>query len=283
MKELYGKVAVITGAASGIGLAIAHSCAKAGMKLVLADIEEAALQKAKADLAAQGAKVVAAVTDVSREDEVNRLAALTIEHFGEVHVLFNNAGVGAGSLLWSSTVLDWKWTLGVNLWGAIYAVNAFVPIMLKQNCECHIVNTASRAGLESGPFNGIYRVSKHALVGYSETLYHELGMVQSRIGVSVICPGNVRTQICDAARNRPEELQNPSVDVVWNEQGKVVDEMIRAGVQNGMSPAAVAEMTLEAIRDNRFYILPDQECKTAVRQRMEDILNERNPRFIVPS
>lgn len=280
MNAFQGKVAVVTGAASGIGRALAERCAKEGMKVVLADIEAPALHAAERELQAAGAAVVAAVTDVAKAEEMEALARKTLASFGAVHLLFNNAGVGAGSLLWQSTVADWQWVLGVNLWGAVHAARIFVPRMLQQGTECHIVNTASRAGLESGPFNGIYRVTKHGLVSFSETLYHELRVIQAPIGVSVLCPGFVRTRICEADRNRPAALANRENDSL--PQGDAVAQMMRQAVAAGMEPAAVAEMTWRAIREGRFYILPDPEAKPAVRQRLEDILAERNPTCQVP-
>jgi NAD(P)-dependent dehydrogenase (short-subunit alcohol dehydrogenase family) len=284
MKNFTGKVAVITGAASGIGRAIADRCAKEGMKIVLADIEKKALAKAEQELKATGAATLAVATDVSIKSDMETLAQKTLERFGAVHLLFNNAGVGAGSLLWNSSLADWQWVMNVNLWGAIYATHIFVPIMLNQQTECHIVNTASRAGLESGPGIGIYRVSKHALVSLSETLYHELKMVNAQIGVSVLCPGYVRTQICDAERNRPEELRNPASEAENPASpGNIIAQFIRDAVQNGMDPKEVADKTFAAIQKEQFYILPDPTYKPAVQQRMEDILSERNPTFLVPA
>lgn len=282
IKEFKNKVAVITGAASGIGRAIAGRSAAEGMKVVLADIEEETLAKAEKELRETGAETLAVVTDVSEEGDLQALAQKTLDAFGGVHVLFNNAGVGAGSLLWDSTVADWQWVMNVNLWGAIHATRIFVPLMLKQQTDCHIVYTASRAGLETGPFNGIYRVTKHALVGFSETLYHELRVINSQIGVSVLCPGFVRTKICDAHRNRPVELRNPAGTEELPPQANVLDQMMREAVRNGISPEEVADRTFEAIGKGQFYVLPDPEYKPAVRLRMEDILNERNPTLIIP-
>ncbi|RAT98461.1 SDR family NAD(P)-dependent oxidoreductase [Brevibacillus sp. Leaf182] len=283
MKQFENKVAVITGAASGIGRALATRCVEEQMKVVLADVEVAALQRVEQELQAAGATVLAVVTDVSKEKDIQMLAQKTLDSFGAVHLLFNNAGVGGGSTIWQSTLADWQWVMNVNLWGAIHATQIFVPMMLKQGTECHIVNTASLAGLESGPGNSIYRVSKHALVSLSETLYHELKMIQSKIGVSVLCPGFVQTQICDAHRNRPAEYSKPGDIVEPSPMTTAIDQFIRSGVEQGISPKEVADHTFLAIKSNRFYILPDPSYKEAVRQRMEDILNQHNPTFVIPS
>ncbi|SES99140.1 NADP-dependent 3-hydroxy acid dehydrogenase YdfG [Natronincola peptidivorans] len=282
MENFHNKVAVITGAASGIGKSIAERCAKEGMRIVLADIEEETLYRTERDLKAIGAETLAVVTDVGKEKDVNLLAEKTLQAFGEVHLLFNNAGVGGGTMLWESTLADWQWVMNVNLWGVIYATRSFVPIMLKQNNECHIVNTASRAGLETGPFNGIYRVTKHAVVSFSETLYHELKTVNTKIGVSVLCPGFVNTQICDAHRNRPENLANPLETQKATPEGKMVDLMIREAVADGISPEEVAEITFRAIEKNQFYILTDTEAKGGVKHRMAAIINGENPAAIIP-
>lgn len=282
MEDFKNKVAVITGAASGIGKSIAYRCAKEGMKIVLADIEKEELESVEKQLKLIGANTLAVVTDVGKEEDIRLLAGKTLDSFGEVHLLFNNAGVGAGTFLWESTLADWQWVMGVNLWGIIYATSIFVPIMLKQEKDCYIVNTASEAGLGTGPINGIYRITKHAVVSFSETLYHELQLISSKIGVSVLCPGFVNTRICDAQRNRPVELINPVEINNSSSQGNMVDQMIREAVAKGMSPEEAADITFRAIKKKQFYILTDSEGKKAVRQRMEDILNEHNPTVIIP-
>lgn len=281
MKNLNGKVAVVTGAASGIGLSLARACAAEGMKVVLADVEREALERAARETATGGAETLAVETDVSSEAEVRRLAERTLERFGAAHLLFCNAGVGAGSLLWASSAKDWEWTLGVNLWGTIHAVNAFVPTMLSQGEEGRVVITSSDAGLVGGPFNGIYRVSKHALTAYAETLHHELSIVGAKVGVSVLCPGFTRTRICDAGRNRPERLRNKPGEVA-DIPTKGFDDFIRAGVERGLSPDEVAAETLRAVREGRFYVITDKGTHAGVRRRMEDILSEGTPVFEIP-
>jgi NAD(P)-dependent dehydrogenase (short-subunit alcohol dehydrogenase family) len=278
MREFTGKVAVVTGAASGIGRGLAEACAREGMKVVLADVDEAALSRAERELKDSGAEAVAVRTDVSKAEDVEALAQRTLDAFGAAHLLFNNAGVGAGTTVWESTLEDWQWVLGVNLWGVIHGVRTFVPLMLKQGDECHIVNTASMAGLVSGPALGVYKVTKHGVVSLSETLCSELAIIKAKIGVSVLCPGGVNTRILDSERNRPAEMQSATVTV-----GPVhpavaqADAMLRQLVEEGMQPLQVAELVFEAIRDGRFYILTHEDWKQHVRKRLNDILLGRNP------
>ena len=211
MKEFKGKVAVITGGASGIGRAIADRCVQEGINVVLADIEEASLATAEEELKAAGANVLAVRTDVSKRAEVERLARQSFDAFGQVHLLFNNAGVAAGGAPWEATWNDWEWVMGVNLWGVLYGVKVFTPLMLAQNTECHIVNTSSAAGLIVGSGSAPYAVTKHAVVALSESMYLALEQRKSLVKVSVLCPGVVRTNIFNVERNRPPELRNEAV------------------------------------------------------------------------
>ncbi len=277
MKEFQGKVAVVTGAASGIGRALAERCAKEEMKVVLADIEEQALMQASRDLAAQGAQVLAVPTDVSQAGEVETLARKAFETYSAVHLLFNNAGVGAGKSAWESSLADWEWVLGVNLWGVIHGIHFFVPRMLEQRSEGHIVNTASMAGLTYGPGQSIYKVSKHGVVSLSETLYYELALRGASLKVSVLCPGLVSTNILDAQRNRPARLQDASVEEPLSPQAEAVVQRFQQAVREAMPPGQVADIVFEAIREERFYILTHPTWKAAIQSRMEDILQERNP------
>ena len=277
MKEFQGKVAVVTGAASGIGRALAERCAKEEMKVVLADIEEQALMQASRDLAAQGAQVLAVPTDVSQAGEVETLARKAFETYSAVHLLFNNAGVGAGKSAWESSLADWEWVLGVNLWGVIHGIHFFVPRMLEQRSEGHIVNTASMAGLTYGPGQSIYKVSKHGVVSLSETLYYELALRGASLKVSVLCPGLVSTNILDAQRNRPARLQDASVEEPLSPQAEAVVQRFQQAVREAMPPGQVADIVFEAIREERFYILTHPTWKGAIQIRMEDILQERNP------
>ena len=276
MQELKDRVAVITGGASGIGLAMAKRFAREGMKLVLADIEEDALRRVEQEFRKAGVPVLAIRTDVSRSHDVERLAEKTLATFGAVHVVCNNAGVAPGGVVWESTVADWEWVLGVNVWGVIHGVRVFVPIMLRQDTPCHVVNTASVAGLLSVPGMGIYCVSKHAVVTLSECLHHDLAERGSKIGVSLLCPAFVPTGILDSERNRPALLRNQSRVRTPEDQAR--EEQMRHAVQSGrVSAEMVAEMVLDGIRQERFYIFTHPRIKAAIQTRMEDVLNERNP------
>ncbi|OGO23304.1 MAG: 3-oxoacyl-ACP reductase [Chloroflexi bacterium RBG_16_50_9] len=283
MKEFKGKVAVITGAASGIGFGLAERCAKEGMKVVLADVNEDTLQKAETDIKKTGATTLVVKTDVSRAEDVKTLAEKTLDTFGAVHLLFNNAGVGTfATSVWESTLADWQWVLGVNLWGVIYGVHFFIPIMLKQGVECHIVNTASTSGLVTNPYSSPYAVSKHGVVILSETLYHELAQKTRNIGVSVLIPGYVKTKVMDAERNRPSELKNKPGEGIDLTDPSVQGMMqsYKQGFETGMLPEKVADIVFKAIREKKFYILPNAEfVKSLIRTRMEDILHERNPKI----
>lgn len=269
MNAFQGKVAVITGAASGIGRALADRCALEGMRLVLADIEKEALQKADAELRAAGATTLAVETDVARAESVANLADKAWEEFGGVHLLFNNAGVGGGSSLWESSLEDWEWVIGVNLWGVIHGVRSFVPRMIAQNEEGCVVNTASVAGLISSPGLGVYKVAKHGVVTLSETLRHELALHGSKIRACVLCPGFVQTRILESERNRPGGASNPAP---LSPADAAIREQVRQGVESGMSSAEAAEATFAAIREGRFYILTHPEYNAAIRLRMEEIL-----------
>ena len=264
-------VAVITGAASGIGRGMAKRFAAEGMAVVLADIEVEPLAKLETDLRATGATVLAVRTDVSNADDIENLAVQTLDTFGAVHILCNNAGVVCSRPIWEHTLADWEWVLGVNLWGVVHGIRAFVPRMLTQETECHIVNTASILGLVQGPGEGIYKVSKHGVVALSETLADELAQKGSQIQVHVLCPGWVRTGILDADRNRPNTLQNLSEK---SHHHQVVGDSrnVQAEMEAGMSPAEVADHVYNAIQTGTFYIHTHPEHKTWVRERMEGIL-----------
>jgi NAD(P)-dependent dehydrogenase (short-subunit alcohol dehydrogenase family) len=283
MRDLKGRVAVITGAASGIGRGLAERCAHEGMKVVLADVEEAALVKAEEELKASGASTLAVLTDVSKPDDVEALARKTLDAFGAAHLLCNNAGINGGLFTWESSLADWQWIMGVNLWGVIHGVRTFVPIMLEQGDDCHIVNTASMAGLLSAPA-GIYAVTKHGVVSLSETLFHELALSDASIGVSVLCPGYVNTNIAKAGRNRPPELQNePSVKMEREKlaatpAAEAVRQANVAALREGMSPLQVADEVLAAVREKKFYILANAgPFRAMAHTRLEDVKQERNP------
>ncbi|MCP4756879.1 MAG: SDR family NAD(P)-dependent oxidoreductase [Proteobacteria bacterium] len=280
MKTFKDKVSVVTGAASGIGRGLAERCAQEGMKVVLADVEEEALNRTAEELEAKGASVLSVVTDVSKQSDVERLAEKAISAFSEVHLLCNNAGVGAGTSIWESTIADWEWVIGVNLWGVIYGVRTFVPIMLKQGTECHIVNTASMAGLISGAGNGIYAVTKHGMISLTETLYHELKQMGARINASVLCPGYVDTNILESGRNRPAKLQNrePMAEPEPGTPEYDYAEAFRQLVKGGMSPQGIADCVFDAIKEEKFYILANPGyLKQLADLRADNIIHERNP------
>ena len=260
------KVAVITGAASGIGCGLAERFAAVGMTVVLADIEDEPLAKLEADLQEKGATVLAVRTDVSNADDVEKLAVQTYNTYGAVHILCNNAGVVCSRPIWEHTIADWEWVLGVNLWGVIHGIRTFVPRMLSQEIECHIVNTASILGLVRGSGEGIYKVSKHGVVALSETLADELALKDSQIQVHVLCPGWVRTGILESARNRPDE------DTRRQNRNITDNHHVRAEMEAGMSPAEVADHVYNAIQKGIFYIHTHPEHKAWVQARMEDIL-----------
>jgi len=277
MQEFKDRVAVITGGASGIGLALARRFAREGMKLVLADIEEEALRKVEQEFRKSGVPVLAIRTDVARGQDVERLAEKTLATFGAVHIVCNNAGVAPGGVVWESTTADWEWVLGVNVWGVIHGLRVFVPIMLREDTPCHIVNTASVAGLLSVPGMGIYCVSKHSVVTLSECLYHDLVERQAQIGVSVLCPAYVPTGIIDSERNRPALLRNATR--ARSPEDIEREEQVRHAVQSGrVSADMVAETVFESIQKNQFYILTHPRIKASIEARMDDILNQRNPR-----
>ena len=277
MQDFQGKVAVITGGASGIGRALADRAATEGMRVVLADIEERALHHAESELRDTGAAVLAVQTDVSKLEDVQRLAEQTVEAFGGAHLLFNNAGVGAGTTVWQSTLADWERVLGANLRGVIYGVHVFVPIMLRQGAPAHIVNTASIAGLIDGPGLGPYKVTKHGVVSPSETLYHELVAAGAPIGVSVLCPAWVKTRIMDSERNRPEEFLNDPAEVSFSPAMQAGVEFVRQAVEMGLPPAQVADQVFDAIRHEQFYILTHPESKLWVKRRADRIVQGRQP------
>lgn len=277
MKNLGGKTAVITGAATGIGRALALRCAGAGMRVVLADVDEAALEATRGELGELGAEAIAVPTDVSSPERMEELARKAVETFGAVHLLCNNAGVAFGTSVWETSLDDWRWVLGVNLWGVVHGVRIFMPILLEQGGEAHIVNTASIQGLITHhALSAPYQVSKHAVVSLSEQLRFELARRGAAIGVSVLCPGWARTRIGESGRLRPAAGCSPEAAVFAPEQEEAYEHCMKA-VENGADPDEVAARTLEAVRENRFYVLPHPEWKARIRDRMEGILDERAP------
>ena len=282
MQDVAGKVAVITGAASGIGRGMAESFAAAGMKVVLADVEEGALSKTTEVLRGTGADVYSVVTDVSNAEQVQVLADESLKRFGAVHVVCNNAGIGIGaSSTWEATLDDWKWILDVNLMGVVHGVRTFLPLMLEQGAESHIVNTASLAGLTTGPGSALYAVTKFGVVALSEHLYHELELAGAKTNVSVLCPGYVATNIMESDRNRPAGLKSTS-PLPTGPQAEAFEAWFREQIRNGLSPRSVGDQVLSAIRDERFYILTHPAWNPRIEQRMKRILDGRNPGIVPP-
>lgn len=275
MKDLKNKVAVITGAAEGIGKAIAVAAAAQGMKLVMADISASKLDATVAELKAQGTEVLGVVTDVAQESAVQNLADQAFTQFGNVHLLVNNAGVAFTKSAWETTAQDWEWIMGVNLYGVTHALRAFIPRMLAKGEEGHIVNTASMAGMISAPALAAYNVSKFGVVTLSEGLYHDLTLRQSKLGVSVLCPSWVNTRIIESERNR-DAAQRTDVDKLERISAKASANITKA-VQNGLSPDEVARQVIDAVQANQFYILTHPDSLAAVHVRAQDILENRQP------
>ena len=279
MKQFKDRVAVITGAASGFGREFALLGQRLGMKLVLADVQDQALQQFATELRASGTAVIAQTCDVRKGEQVEALAQAAMDAFGAVHLAFNNAGVGAGGLVWESTQTDWEWVLGVNLWGVIHGVRVFTPLMLecaKRNpaYEGHIVNTASMAGLLNPPTMGVYNVSKHAVVSLSESLYHDLSLVEAPIGASVLCPYFVQTGISQSHKVRPDDVKASAPTISQQVSQTVLEKAVASGK---VSAAEVAERTFDAIRNGTFYIYSHPQALGNVQKRMEDIVTGRNP------
>lgn len=279
IKDFKGKTAVLTGAGSGFGLEVARIGARLGMNLVLADVQQDALDRAAAELKAAGAEVLAQQLDVSDAAQMEHLAQRVRERFGAPHLVFNNAGVGSGGLVWESTVQDWRWVLGVNLWGVIHGVRLFTPMMLEAAQQDpawrgHIVNTASMAGLLNPPNMGVYNVSKHAVVSLSETLYQDLSLVTEQVGASVLCPYFVPTGIQHSERNRPGELAaaRPTRSQLIGQA--MTDKAVSSGK---VTAAQVAQLVFDAVAAGQFYIYSHPKAIASVQTRLEDVMLARNP------
>ncbi len=281
LRDFRNKTAVLTGAGSGFGLECARIGARLGMNLVLVDVQQDALDRAAAELQAAGAAVLARRVDVSSASEMEALGAAVAERFGAPHLVFNNAGVGAGGLVWETSVKDWEWVLGVNLMGVAHGLRVFTPMMLRAaqadpDYRGHIVNTASMAGLLNPPNMGVYNVSKHAVVSMTETLYQDLSLVTDQISASVLCPFFVPTGITESQRNRPAELQD--ADARPTRSQLIGRAMSSKAVGSGkVSAADVAQKVFDAVAANTFYIYSHPKAIRSVQTRMEDVLQSRNP------
>jgi len=280
MKNFQGKVAVITGGASGFGREFALKAHALGMKLVLADVQQDALDVTVADLRGAGAQVIGLRCDVRKAAEVQALADAAMREFGAVHLVFNNAGVGFGGLLWEASEADWDWVMGVNVNGVVHGVRIFTPLMLEcakrdPGYEGHIVNTASMAGVLCPPVMGVYNVSKHAVVALSESLYHDLALVQAPIGASVLCPYFVPTGIHQSHRNRPEDAPMEGKPTASQ---MAAQAMVSKAVTSGkVSAQDVAALTFEAIANGKFYIFTHPQALDGVAQRARDMVAQANP------
>ena len=268
MDAFEGRTAVVTGAASGMGRAFAERFGALGMNVVLADVEEPRLNEVAGNMRESGSNVLPVVTDVGSEASIDSLAAKAFDTFGAVHVLCNNAGVGGGGPMHELTTKDWKWVLDVNLWGVIHGIRAFLPTMLESGEEGHIVNTASMAGMISGPMMGPYNATKFAVVAISETLAAEMALVGSQIGVSVLCPGFVNTDIMDSARNRPAELAGRQYEGDPEQRAA-----FKALLESGRQPHEVALMVEDAIRNRRPYIFTDRQFLPPLEARFQTIVD----------
>lgn len=276
MEELSGKVAVVTGGASGIGLALGRAFLAEGMKVVLADVEADALAAAVAGLG-DDAEVEGVVCDVSDAAAVDALRDRAVERFGTVHVVCNNAGVASGGLAWEQPLEDWEWVLGVNLLGVVHGIRSFTPLLIEQG-EGHIVNTASMAGLTSPPFMAVYNVAKHGVVALTESLHGDLAVVGAAgVGTSVLCPGWVRTRIHEAARNRPDADGGPTDVGPGAVDAPVFTQVVGQLIAGGLDPDDVAAMVVDAIRTRRFYVLTHPDWTPMIADRMDRILDGRNP------
>jgi NAD(P)-dependent dehydrogenase (short-subunit alcohol dehydrogenase family) len=274
MERFEGRVAVVTGAGSGIGRALALRAAGEGMRVVIADVEVNALEEAAAEVETAGAEVVVAPTDVSRPEQVDRLAGLAYERFGAVHLLCNNAGVFQGGISWQRELADWEWVLGVNVWGVLHGIRAFVPRMLEGGDEGHVVNTSSLAGLITGAYSAPYITSKFAVLGLTECLAHDLRTHGAPIGASVLVPALVGTKIAHSTRNRPDE---PPSEAQAPDHHLVEQALRDLIAQGGRPPDEVAGLVFDAVRSGRFFITTSDATEGILRARFDAVLTGELP------
>lgn len=282
MKEFRNKTAVITGAASGIGRALAEKFADAGMHIVLADVDAEGLRETALQVEKRDRKALVVICDVSDPESVDALADRAFNEFGEVHILCNNAGVLVGGASWELDLKDYQWLIGVNTFGVIHGIRSFVARMTAQGSPGHIVNTASMAALTTLPFAGAYHMSKHAVLAFSECLFHELALMAPKIGVSVLCPELIRTGIAESERCRPDAFAKPDESTL-SASGEMVIKALAEGMAQGLDPSVMADRVFDGILENRFYILGEGGWRDACNKRLEDIREVRNPTFTVPS
>lgn len=282
MQDFDGRVAVVTGGASGIGLGLARRFAAEGMKVVVGDIEKDALDVAVDELSDAGADVLGVVTDVTDPEQVQALADAALERHGAIHVACNNAGVGGGGLSWETPLSTWEWVIGTDLWSVIHGIRTFVPILMQQDAG-YLVNTASLAGLVGAPFMGPYNAAKHGVVALSETVFHELAMSAPHVKVSVLCPGWVNTRIADSARNRPAHLVETVDGAIAIDDAA---EMLRAFIEQGMPPDEVAGKVIDAMRAEQFWILTHDDENDFwvdfVTRRLRSVQERSNPTMQLP-
>ena len=280
MKTFKGRTAVITGAASGFGLEASRIAAGLGMNIVMADVQQDALERAAAEVGALGAQVLPFRLDVSKAAEVEALGAATFKRFGAPHFVFNNAGVGAGGLIWETSAKDWEWVVGVNLFGVAHGIRVFTPMMLEaaakdRSYEGHIVNTASMAGLLNAPNMGVYNATKSAVVAMSETLYQDLKLVTDQISASLLCPFFVPTGITQSHRNRPAAMRDDSKPTKSQLIGQAMSD--KAVSSGKVTAAQVAQFVFDAVAEDRFYVYSHPKLLASVQVRLEDIMIPRNP------
>ena len=281
MTQWQGRTAVITGAASGFGLEASRIAAKRGMNVVMADVQPDALELSAHEIEGLGAKVLPFRLDVSKAIEVEALAEATTKRFGAPHFVFNNAGVGAGGLIWEHTLKDWEWVVGVNLMGVAHGVRVFTPLMLAAAAkdpayEGHIVNTASMAGMVNAPNMGVYNVTKHGVVSMSETLHQDLSLVTDQVHAHVLCPFFVPTGIHKSERNRPAEMSDTGKKATKSQL--IAQAMSDKAVSSGKVTAAqVAQFVYDAMDGKRFYVFSHPKSLSGVQTRLEDIAIQRNP------
>ncbi|MFN0027169.1 MAG: SDR family NAD(P)-dependent oxidoreductase [Acidimicrobiales bacterium] len=285
MQTLTGRTAVVTGGASGMGRAFCERFARAGMRIVMADVEDAALQAAAAELAATGAEVLAVRCDVAKPEDHQAVLDAAVDRFGQVNVVCLNAGVGgANGRSWTISLEDWRWTLDVNLWGVVHGIRTFVPHLLTHG-DGHVVTTASIAGHTSSPFGAPYNVTKHAAVTVTETLYHELQKEGSTVGVTCLCPGFVNTNIIDSARNRPggpPPRRETVGDAPRESGGSRFMEIARRMIENGKPPAEVADLVHDAVLSNQFWLFTDEVWDEPIGRRHQEILERQPPTVPAP-